>query len=203
MSARWASLSGAAAVMCMVIAFGITGESPDTGGSDATISAYYASHSHQVHNMVGLLVFAVGVLLLIAFFGALRDRLGAIASGAGIASAALFFAAIAFFTGPAFAANDTSKFRMDPNTFRLINDMGYLFWVGAVMTGAVVVFATSAVTWNALPRWFTRAGLVVGVILLFAVFFLPAFVYWLWILVASILLTRGERVAAAPVPQPA
>jgi hypothetical protein len=72
----------------------------------------------------------------------------------------------------------------------------------AVMIGAIVVWATSAAAAGALPRWFSRFGLVVGVILLFAVFFFPAFVYWLWIVVASVLLTRGERVAAAPVPQP-
>ena len=202
MSTRWAPLSGAAAVLCMVVAFAIAGSSPDTGGSDAKIASYYTSHSHQVQNMVGLLVFAVGVLLLIVFFGAMRDQLGTVAFGAGLASAVLFFAAIVFFTGPAFAANDTSRFHMDPSTFRLINDMGYLFWVGAVMSGAVVVFATTAATWVTLPRWFTRAGIVVGVILLFAVFFLPAFVYWLWIIVASVLLAREPRVSAAAIPQP-
>jgi hypothetical protein len=41
------------------------------------------------------------------------------------------------------------------------------------------------------------------VILLFAVFFFPAFLYWAWLLVASVLLTRGERLSAAPSPQPA
>jgi hypothetical protein len=129
--------------------------------------------------------------------------MGRVAFGAGIASAVLFFAAIVFFTGPALAANDTSKFHLDPNTFRLLNDMGYEFWVGAVMTGAVVVFATSAAALGTLPRWFTRAGVVVGVVLLFAVFFLPAFLYWAWILVASILLVREPRVSAAAAPQPA
>ena len=203
MSARWAPLSGVAAVVCMVVAFGITAKPPDTSGPDAKIATFYTSHSHQVSSMVGLLVFAVGILFLIVFFGAMREQLGAIASGAGIASAVLFFVSVAFLTGPAFAANDTARFHMDPNTFRLINDMSYVFWVGAVMVGAVVVFATSAAAWDALPRWFTRAGLVVGVILLFGVFFLPAFVYWLWILVASVLLARRERVSVMPVPQPA
>jgi hypothetical protein len=40
-------------------------------------------------------------------------------------------------------------------------------------------------------------------VLLFAVFFLPAFLYWAWILVASILLVREPRVSAAAAPQPA
>jgi hypothetical protein len=207
MSTRWTPLAGVAAVVCMVVAFAVAGSSPDTQGSDAKITAYYTSHSHQVQNIVGLLVFAVGILFLIVFYGVLRERLagtmGRVAFGAGIASAVLFFAAIVFFTGPALAANDTNKFHLDPNTFRLLNDMGYEFWVGAVMTGAVVVFATSAAALGALPRWFTRAGVVVGVVLLFAVFFLPAFLYWAWILVASILLVREPRVSAAAAPQPA
>jgi len=41
------------------------------------------------------------------------------------------------------------------------------------------------------------------VILLFALFFFPAFLYAAWLLVASVLLARGERVSAAAVPQPA
>ena len=42
---------------------------------------------------------------------------------------------------------------------------------------------------------------MVGVICLFAIFFVPAFVYWAWILVASILLLRrheGASTATAP-----
>ena len=97
MSTRWAPLSGAAAVQCMVVAFAIAGSSPDTGGSDAKIASYYASHAHQVQNMVGLLVFAVGVLLLIVFFGAMRDQLGTVAVCALPAHALPFFSTHVFF----------------------------------------------------------------------------------------------------------
>jgi hypothetical protein len=206
MSSRWNPLAGVAAVACMVVAFAIAGSSPDTQGSDAKITAYFASHSNQVKNIVSLLVFAVGILFLIAFLWILRERLagtGTLVFGAGVASAVMWFSAVVFFTGPALAANDTSRFHIDPNLYRLISDMGYAFWVGAVMTGAVVVWAASASAASALPRWFRRAGMAVGVILLFAVFWFPAFLYWAWILVASVLLTRSERVSTAAVPQPA
>jgi hypothetical protein len=53
------------------------------------------------------------------------------------------------------------------------------------------------------PVWFTRAGIVVGVILLFAVFWIPGFLYGLWVIVASVLLAREPRVSAAAIPQPA
>jgi hypothetical protein len=72
----------------------------------------------------------VGILFLIAFLALLRDRLGStgpLAFGAGIASGVLLFASVVCFAGPALAAGDTSRFHLDPNTYRLINDMGYGF----------------------------------------------------------------------------
>jgi hypothetical protein len=206
MSSRWNPLAGVVAVACMVAGFAIAGSSPDTQGPDAKITAYFASSSNQTKNIVALLLFAVGIMFLIAFLWVLRERLGktgTLVFGAGVTSAVLWFTAVVFFTGPALAASDTSRFHLDPNLYRLVSDMGYAFWVGAVMTGAIVVWGTSAAAAGTLPRWFSRAGIGVGVILLFAVFFFPAFLYWAWLLVASVLLTRGERLSAAPVPQPA
>jgi hypothetical protein len=55
---------------------------------------------------------------------------------------------------------------------------------------------------DVLPRWFGWLGLLVGLILLFAVFFLPAFVYAGWIVLASGLLTwLPARAASTAVPQ--
>ena len=146
----------------MVVAFGIAGSSPDTqrlGREDHGV--LHEPARTRCSNIVG----AARVRrrgppadhVLRGPARALGDR--SLIIGAGAASAVLLFPAIVFFTGPAFAANDTSRFRMDPNTYRLINDMGYAFWVGAVMIGAVVVFATSAVPLRRRsPRWFARRG---------------------------------------------
>jgi hypothetical protein len=206
MSARLSPLAGVAGVVCMVIAMFIAGDTPDTQGTDAKITAYFASHSNQVKSMVGVLLFGVGVMFLIVFFWILRERLGrtgTLAFGAGVASAVLWLMAVVLFNGVAFATNDTSRFTLDPNMYRLLDDVGYAFWVSAVMTGAIVVWAASAAAAETLPRWFKRAGIGVGVIQLFAVFFFPAFLYAAWLLVASVLLARGERLSAAAVPQPA
>jgi hypothetical protein len=204
--ARWSPLAGVAAVVCMVVAVLLGGDTPDTQGPDAKITAYFASHSNQVKGNVAVLLFAVGIMFLIAFLWVLRERLGrtgTLVFGAGIASAVLWFAAIVLFNGPAIAAGDTKRFTLDPDMYRLFNNVGYVFWVGAVMTGAIVVWAASAAQTAAFPRWFRRAGIGVGVILLFAVFFFPAFLYGLWLLVASVLLARGERVSAAAIAEPA
>jgi len=67
-------------------------------------------------------------------------------------------------------------------------------------------WATSALALRTavLPRWFGWPGLLVGLILLFAVVFLPAFVYAGWIVLAAALLTWLPARAASPaVPQAA
>jgi hypothetical protein len=54
-----------------------------------------------------------------------------------------------------------------------------------------------------LPRWFAWVGVIVGVICLFAIFFIPAFVYWAWILVASLLSLRPRADTSRAAPSPA
>ncbi|HMC06621.1 MAG TPA: hypothetical protein VKG89_04405 [Solirubrobacterales bacterium] len=208
---RWGPLAGIVSVALMVISFVVAGSSPDTQDDDAKIVSYYTQNSNQVKNLVALLIFAIGVLFMIAFFAALRERLvaaeggfgrlGALAFGAGVASAVFWIVAVVLFVAPALAANDTTLFHLDPNTYRLEQDAGYAFWVAAVMTGALVVWPTSAIAFRApiLPRWFAWVGVFVGIINLFALFFFPAFVYWAWIVIASGLLTWR----AGPVPAPA
>lgn len=196
---RWSPLAGVLAVAGMVAGFGINSGSPDTNDSDAKIVAYLAGHSHQVRNLAGFLLFLAGILFLLVFFWALRariataeggpGRLAALAYGSGVASAVLWLAAAIFFTGPSITANDTSKFR-DPSAYRSMNDIGYEFWVGAVVVGALVVWATSAAVLRTrlLPRWFGWLSILVGVLLLLAVLFIPGFIYLGWIVVAAVLL---------------
>jgi magnesium-transporting ATPase (P-type) len=206
---RFSPLAGMLAVVGMVVAFGLGSGTPSSDESDGKITSYYASNSHQTRSVVAWLLFTAAILVLLFFFATLRARLvsaerttaklSALAFGSGVASAVLWAASVFFFTGPGLAANDTSKFKLDPNTYRLFNDTGYAFWVGAVMVGALVVWATSAVALRTglLPRWFAWLGVLVGIIQLFAVFFVPAFVYWGWILVASVLLTWRPAPASA------
>ncbi len=197
---RWSPLTGLLAVAGMVIAFALVGSAPGSNDSDAKITSYFTSDSHQTKSIVGFFVFLAGILLLLVFFSVLRTslvaaedgagRLGALAFGSGVASAVLWLGAVIFFTGPALTADDAKSFHLDPNTFRLMSDTGYEFWVSAVITGALVVWATSTVALRTglLPRWLGWLGILVGIIQLFAIFFFPVFLYWGWILVVAILL---------------
>jgi hypothetical protein len=213
---RWAPLTGLLAVACSLGGVMLALNQPQDKDSNAKIVAYFANHSHRVHGVIGFFVFLAGLLFLLAFLGALRERLlaaegqpgrlSALAFGAGIASIPLWAVSMLLANAASFAANESSAFRLDPNTFRLLADTAYFAWVAAVVVSSVVVWATSAVALrtSVLPRWYARLGIVAGVVQLFGFFFFPFFVWWLWIIATSILLiSRRPSPAAARVAQPA
>jgi hypothetical protein len=74
-----------------------------------------------------------------------------------------------------------------------------------VVVSAVVVWGTSAVALRTavLPRWYARLGILAGVSQLFGFFFFPFFVWWLWIIVTSVLLVTRRSLASATIAQPA
>ena len=198
---RVSPLAGVAAVAAMVTGFALTSGTPATTDDNAKIENYFNVARHHSKLQVGFVVFLVGVLFLLFFFSTLRARivahergtarLGALVWGAGVASAVVWLTAFAFLNGPGFAVDDTSKFKLDANTYRLTSDIGYALWISAVALGSLVVWASSSAAFrtHVLPRWFAWVGVVVGVVLLFSILFFPVFVYWAWLLVAAVLLT--------------
>ena len=214
--ARLAPLSGPVFVILMIAGFLIAGSSPNPDASDTKIAAYLTKSSNQSHNQTAWLILLVAMLFLVAFFVTLRSRLveaeggigrfGAMALGAGIASSVFLITAISIFVSPLLAADDAGKNLLDPSVYRIAQDLGYMLWVSSVVVGALAVWATSAAVFQTgvLPRWFGWFSVVVGIICLGALFFFPIFVYWLWILVAGILLFLRPATVLAPVaaPQP-
>ena len=210
---RWGPLTGVLAVVCWIVVMILVFNTPGTDDSDAKITSYYASNSHQTRDLCAFFIFVAGVLFLLGFLAALRSRLAeaegapgritALAFGAGVASAALWIVAVSMFTSQSFALDDTDKFVLDPNTYRIINDMGYSIWIGAVIVSAVLVWATSAIALRSgvLPKWFAWLGVLVGILQLFAIFWIPVFIFWGWVLITSLLLLF--RRAPAGTPQPA
>ena len=212
---RWAPASGAVSVILLVIAFLVAGSSPDPDDPEAEIASYLASNSNQTQNFVAFFVFLAGVLFMLVFLSVLRSRLAAaegpggglapLAFGSGVASGVLWIGAVSFFVAPLAVADERGALGAPADLYAFASDAGYLLWVGAVVLGALVVWATSAVAFRTgmLPRWFAWVGVVVGVICLLAIFFIPAFVYWAWILVASLLLLRPRAGASRAAPSPA
>ena len=104
-----------------------------------------------------------------------------------------------------FASSETSTFRIDPNTFRLLADTAYFAWVAAVFVSSLVVWGTSAIALRTgvLPGWYARLGILAGVVQLFGFFFFPFLIWWLWIIVTSALLVSRRSAATATATQPA
>jgi hypothetical protein len=207
---RWAPLTGVLSVACSFVGVMFVLNQPQEKDSDAKIVAYFAQHSHRVDGIVGFFVFLAGAMLLVAFLASLRERLpaggaAALAFGAGIASVPLWAVSMLLADATGLSASETSRFRVDPNTFRLLGTASYAAWVAAVAVSALVVWGVSAVALRTgvLPRWYAIAGVPVGIVQLFGFFFFPFFVWWLWLIVTSVLLVARPRRAVAPVAQPA
>ena len=207
---RWAPLTGLLSVACTFVGVMFVLNQPQDTDSDAKIVAYFAEHSHRVDGIVGFFVFLAGIMLLVAFLASLRERLPAggatsLAFGAGIASVPLWALSILLADAMALAASETSRFRVDPSTFRVLADVSYASWVAAVAVSALVVWGASAAALQTgvLPRWYAIAGIPVGIVQLFGFFFFPFFAWWLWLIVTSALLVARPARAVAPVAQPA
>jgi hypothetical protein len=192
------------------IGFALGSQSPSNDDPSSKIVSWYNSSSHQNSQVIAFFMIALGVLCMIGFVSGLRDRMAAaegrsgnlsgLAFGAGIAYASLLLTAVALFVAPAFLAEDTGAKTLDPNTYRMLSDAGYTLWFSAAGIGALTVWATSAVALRRglLPRWFAWFGVLCGIVqLIGGIFFIPALIYWLWILIASALLARSP-VAAEP-----
>src|SRR5439155_11417854 len=92
---RWGPLTGLLSVACSFVGVMLVLNQPQDKDSDAKIAAYFARHSHQVQGVVGFFVFLVGILFLLAFLAALRERLIAAEGQPGRLCALVFGAGVA------------------------------------------------------------------------------------------------------------
>ena len=210
---RFAPLSGILSVVCAVVGTLAVLNLPQEKDSDATITSYFTSHAHRVGGAVGFFASILAALLLLVFLTTLRQRLlaaegsrgslSAVAFGAGIASAALWATSALLAQATTFATIETSRYHVDPNSFRLLGNAAYLGWVAALIVGALVVWATSALAFrtHAFPRWYAWLGVLAGASQLAALWVFPFLAWWIWIALTSVLLVRRrqvETVAVAP-----
>jgi MFS family permease len=215
LSERWAPLAGVLAVVCSLFGVMHVLNQPQTKDSNTKIAAYFADHSHRVQGAVSFFVYLAGIVFLLVFLGALRERLveaegrpgrlSALAFGAGVAALPLWGISMLLANAVSFTVGESSAFTIDPNTYRLLGVVSYFTWVIALFVSSVVVWATSAVALRtrALPRWYAIAGIVVGIVQLFGLFLFPFVAWWLWIIVTSVLLIARRGRAPAAIAQPA
>jgi hypothetical protein len=214
--ARWSPLSGAMFVALSVVAFVLRSDAPLSDDPDTTILKYFDSNGNRDRDVAAFLCALAAALFFVWFLSVLCMRLvraddtaralTAAAFGAGLISATLWLAAKALLISSS-AASSTSEFQLDPNTFRILNDIGFILWISGTTIAAVTVIATALVSLRSgpLPKWLAWLSLLVAATMLLAVlaFF---FLSWLgWVLVVSIVLTwrhepltEGTNSAAGP-----
>jgi hypothetical protein len=173
---RWAPLSGIAYVVLFFVAIVLSG---DTGDTAEEYSAFYAEGGNRDKQFFAFFLLIGAALVFLWFISALRGilvraegeraRWTALAFGSGVASAVLLCAAASLFVAPAGVAEEDG-FSLDPDAGNLVTSGGYALLVCSIMTAALLV------------------GFVVAAVLLFAIFFLPIFVWLGWMLAVSIVL---------------
>ena len=202
---RWSPLAGVAYVVLFLIALGVSGDGP--GDTPEEVTRYFADDGNRSSEFFVFFLLVAAALAFLWFLGALRGvlvraerdpaRWTALAFGAGVANAALLMAAASLFLARAGAASQ-DEFAFDPATANMFSNAGYALLVCSTMSAAILVFAASIVALRTgiLPRWTALAGFVVAAVLLFAVLFIPIFVWLGWVLAVSIvLLVHTARVA--------
>jgi hypothetical protein len=190
----WAPLSGLASAAFFVLALAL---STEVGGNSREISEFYSDSGNRAQIQTAFFFFAAAFLLLVWFVWTLRNRLMAaegapgnlatLAFAAGMISVPLWFVASSAFAAPAF---DYEAGEFDVQATQLLGWAGYGAFVGAQMVFAFTVFVVAVLSFRTrvFPIWFGWASLIIGLILLFAIAFIPFFFFLAWLAATSALM---------------
>jgi hypothetical protein len=208
--ARAAGAAGIASVVLVVAGRVVAGSVPQVTASAHTIVSYYAKRSHWQRQEAGLVLGALSMVFFLWFLGGLRARLRAgeragaplssVVLAAGVAFAVLY-AALSTMRGViAFALDGSHAFRaaaLDPQLVRSLEEARSLFFVHALVAGAVLIAASSllAVRTGVLARWLGVGGLAVAALVLVGAFVASGVVFLLlaWIVVVGVVLIAEPR----------
>jgi hypothetical protein len=205
-SKRLAPLSGIVFVALIVIGFiPVGGETPDVNDSPTKITSFWADH-HDKEVGAALLV-GLGAIFLAIFVAALRDRLRGDGESelwpnliliGGTVSVAGFLVAVGFHI--ALADGGDHHFGADAMVAlnALDNDSFFAFAVplGLMMLGA----AGATIKGGLLPTWLGWVALVLAIGQITPVGFIAFGLTGIWIIIASILLSRSASQAAPGAP---
>jgi hypothetical protein len=210
---KWAPLTGVLAVLLLVLAAIVGGESPDPKDSSQEVIDFFSDNEGQQF-AAALLAFYSAVLLIFfasVLWGVLRRAPGATGRLASIALAGgvLMAFGILIFGGLTLTLADTAD-DLDPAAAQAINALnGDLFFPVAGGTVALLIGSgLSILRGAALPRWLGWAAIVIGVVAATLAGFFAFLAALLWIAVTSIVLFTSaplatEGAAAPPPRQPA
>jgi hypothetical protein len=190
---RFVPLSGVLAVVLIIVAVIVGGETPDTEDSLREIATFYRDNDQSGPSALlglGALFFLIFVTTL---WHALRkaeaDRRGA--STLALVGGTILVVGMTIFAGIGFTLGDTAD-DLTPAAIQALNALNTdLFFPLAVGNAAFLLGAgVSAVQTGALPKWLGWAAVVLGVFAATPLGFFAFLVMGLWSLIVSVLLWR-------------
>lgn len=207
---RWhvlAPLTGVAFVLLAVLAFIVSGETPDIDESPQKVLDFYVDN--DTSQIWGAALLGWSTVALMFFLGVLRStlraaegaigRLSAVAFGGGIV---LIIGALSF-AGFTFTLGDVADDGLTPQAAQALNALNSDFFFPVAVGVATLMLATAIVSLGsrALPAWLAWPALVIGIVAVTPLGFFAFLAFLLWTLVASIALWRA-RAAGEPATAP-
>lgn len=202
------ALGGLAYVVLFIAGLALQGNGPDGDAAPAKVIAYYSDSGHRDKIFTGWIVVILGVFALIWFLAALRrlllqidpiGQLAWVASVGGTVYATTTLVGSSLETAILTMSDDTYHKQVYPSLIHAANDAGYgIHAAGGIGIAALMIAASLAAMRAALiGRALGIAGVVLGVLALFSIFFFPLIGIALWLIVASIALFRTPAVITA------
>jgi MFS family permease len=207
---RWEQWSALAGALFVAVALAVCSNNDD---GPQELASWLADSGNRTQQFVSWFLYIASALAFLSFLGTLRDMLvraegaprtlSSLVFGPGLVFVGLYVAGVTLFAAPATLA-DEKHFKLDPNTAEMFYDAGYLMLVTGVMVAAIMA-STAALRTGVLPARLGWVGLVIAVVMLFAVVFIPILVFVGWALVVSlVMVVAAWRVrGATPPPAPA
>jgi hypothetical protein len=200
----WAPLTGIGFLALVVIAFIISGETPDVNDSPQKVLDFYKNNDSEQVWASALLAWATVFFLF--FLGVLRTTLRAAENGPARLSAVAFGGGVVLaigmlsFAGFSFALGDAAD-DLSPDAAQALNVLNSDFFFPVAVGLGTLMIATGIISIRSrvLPAWLAWIALVIGIVALTPIGFFAFLVFLLWTLIVSILLWRT---AAAPASTP-
>jgi hypothetical protein len=186
-------LSGVLAVLLILAAFIVGGESPEADDSLREVISYYSDNGSEVEIASALL--ALGSFFFLLFSATLSDLLrrarpdSVVASRLSLAGGIVFAVGATLFAGLGFAAADVVD-DIAPGGIQAINALSSdMFFTVAVGTGAFLLGAgVAAQRSRLLPSWLAWAAIVIGVVAITPLGFFGFLAMGIWVLIVSVML---------------
>jgi hypothetical protein len=206
---RWpvlAPLTGVLFVALAVIAFIVSGETPDADDSPQKILSFYIDNDTEQMFAAAFLAWAAVAFLF--FLGVLRTTLRAAEAGVARLSAVAFGGGLVLavgmlsFAGFTFALADTADDGLTPQAAQALNALNadFFFPVAAGLGTLLIATGLASIRSRALPAWLAWAALVIGIAAVTPIGFFAFLVFGLWTLATSVVLWRTPATATPAAP---